>query len=210
MRHGNKGRKFPAEVLTVREVRDFFATFKEWKDHSLRDKCIFALALRAQMRAFEITALRVGDIDLDKRRITIIAGKGGKRRVAGVDAETCELLQRWMAKRPRFNIRNSSLVFLTTNGQMMQTSYLRHLAQRHAREAGIQKRVHVHAFRHTGACYLADQGVDIRAISKQLGHSSLAVTDRYLDHLSGDRSASVASEVVWEGCSAIPSKVSDG
>jgi site-specific recombinase XerD len=200
----NKGQKLPAEVLSVREVRDFFRTFNENTAMGLRNKCMFALALRAQMRCFEILSLRIGDVDLEKRRITIIAGKGGKRRVVGIDPETCTLIQGWLNWRPQFITTSTSTVFLSQNGRPLPTAYLRQLVKVHAAKAGIQKRVHVHAFRHTGACYLADQGVDIRVISKQLGHSSLAVTDRYLDHLTGDRSASVASEVHWEGCSALP------
>jgi site-specific recombinase XerD len=46
--------------------------------------------------------------------------------------------------------------------------------------AGLEKRVHPHGLRHTHAAELAREGVPINVIRDQLGHSSLAVTDRYL------------------------------
>ena len=49
---------------------------------------------------------------------------------------------------------------------------------------GISKRVHPHGLRHTGAAEMAEEGVDIRVISRQLGHKNVAITHRYIDHLA--------------------------
>jgi integrase/recombinase XerD len=49
-----------------------------------------------------------------------------------------------------------------------------------ARRAGIDHRVHPHALRHSLATALAHEGKPLPVISGQLGHSSTAVTDRYL------------------------------
>jgi integrase/recombinase XerD len=48
----------------------------------------------------------------------------------------------------------------------------------------VEKRVHPHGLRHTFADELRSAGADVVTISKLLGHSSIAVTNRYLDHLS--------------------------
>jgi site-specific recombinase XerD len=69
----------------------------------------------------------------------------------------------------------------------MQAQYVRNLLKRLADQAGIDKRVHPHGFRHTFAVELRRAGTDIASISKLLGHSSIAVTNRYLDHLTNDQ-----------------------
>ena len=46
------------------------------------------------------------------------------------------------------------------------------------------KRVYAHGLRHTQAVELRREGVDIEVISKQLGHRSIDVTARYLDHIA--------------------------
>jgi len=52
-----------------------------------------------------------------------------------------------------------------------------------AEKAGIGKRVHPHGFRHSGAVRLLRAGADVAVISKALGHSNIATTDRYINHL---------------------------
>ena len=58
------------------------------------------------------------------------------------------------------------------------------MLQRRKNKAGIEKRVHAHGFRHTLAMELiADEKVPLNALQKQLGHSSLATTSVYVNHL---------------------------
>jgi site-specific recombinase XerD len=61
---------------------------------------------------------------------------------------------------------------------------VRDLLKRLTAKAGIDKRVHPHGLRHTFADELRQSDADVVAISKLLGHSSIAVTARYLDHLT--------------------------
>jgi len=58
------------------------------------------------------------------------------------------------------------------------------LLRRLAARACITKRVHPHGLRHTFAVELEQAGTPVSVISKLLGHSSVAVTARYLDHLT--------------------------
>jgi integrase len=75
-------------------------------------------------------------------------------------------------------------VFCSQSGLALTSGYVRQLLPRLAGEAGLLKRVHAHGFRHTHAAQLREEGVDIGIISKQLGHTSIATTARYLDHIA--------------------------
>jgi len=66
----------------------------------------------------------------------------------------------------------------------MTDAYVRVMLKRLGARAGIDKRVHAHGLRHTHAAQLRAEGVDIAIISRQLGHSSIATTARYLDHIA--------------------------
>ncbi len=78
--------------------------------------------------------------------------------------------------------------------------YVRTLLGRLKDKAGIERRVHPHGLRHTFACELPTslfRGVDMVTISKLLGHSSVAVMQRYLDHLTNDQAIAKLVAVDW-------------
>ena len=56
-------------------------------------------------------------------------------------------------------------------------SYFQKLYRKVFRAAGIEESSH--AFRHTFAIELLKSGVDVRSVSKALGHSSVAITERF-------------------------------
>lgn len=61
---------------------------------------------------------------------------------------------------------------------------MRRLLPRIAARAEIHKRVHAHGLRHAHAAELVAEGVPVNVIQQQLGHASLATTDRYLRHIA--------------------------
>jgi hypothetical protein len=71
-------------------------------------------------------------------------------------------------------------LFCTLAGGPVSAVYVRNMLRRIAAKAGVDKRVHPHRLRHTHAAELVREGTPVNVIRDQLGHSSLAVTDRYL------------------------------
>ncbi len=80
----------------------------------------------------------------------------------------------------------------------MKDAYFRALFPRLAKKAGIEKRVHAHGLRHTHAFELACEGHPLHLIQAQLGHSSLATTDRYLRHLAPRQVIEVMQSRSWD------------
>ena len=60
------------------------------------------------------------------------------------------------------------------------------------REAGLDRAIHCHVFRHSFATHLVEQGVDVRFIQVLLGHQSLETTMIY-------------THVARKGVAAVPS-----
>jgi integrase len=73
--------------------------------------------------------------------------------------------------------------------------YVRTMPQRQAEKAGVDKRVHPHGLRHTFAFELDQAGTPTSVISKLLGHSSVAVTARYLDHLTNSEAVTALQSI---------------
>lgn len=175
--------KRPVEPLSPDEVRSLLRGCSPAAPTGVRNRALITAMYRGGLRVNEALALRPVDVDPVAGTLRVLHGKGDLDRVVAVDDGALAAIQRWMDKRRELGIRGGTL-FCTLAGGKVSDVYVRALVKRLARKAGIEKRVHPHGLRHTHAKELVDEGVSLPVIRDQLGHSSLAVTDRYLRHVA--------------------------
>lgn len=182
-----KGRKFPPEPLTPDEVWSLVDAC----GHGLagrRNRALIVVMWRGGLRVSEAVALMPKDVDTDRGRVAVLHGKGDKSRIVALDAGACAIVDRWRLERDALELGPRAPLFCVisqpTAGRPLATSYVRELLHKLGERAGIAKRVHPHGLRHSYASYLMDQGVPIHHIRRMLGHSSIAVTERYADHIN--------------------------
>lgn len=180
----NKGRRYPAEVLTPGEVHQLMLAPSGRAPTGIRNRALIVCLYRSGLRISEALALMPKDIDRDACSIRVLHGKGDKARTVGMDPEAFAVVERWLDVRTSRGINGHAPVFCTLKGGKLDASYVRALLPRLAKRVGIEKRVHAHGLRHTFASELREERLDIGVISKQLGHSSSATTARYLDHVN--------------------------
>ena len=190
----NAGRKFPAEPLTPDEVAALIGGCSARSRIGIRNRALLTLLYRSGLRISEALALRPSDVDLRRHTCRVLHGKGDKATVRGFHPTATDALARWIDTRKALGLRNGPL-FCTLDGAPLQAPYVRNLLGRLADKAGIDKRVHPHALRHTFADELRAAGMDVVVISKLLGHSSIAVTSRYLDHLTNHQAVTALESV---------------
>ena len=58
-------------------------------------------------------------------------------------------------------------------------------------------RVHPHGFRHAHAYELMLEGIPMPIIQQQLGHVSLATTDKYLSHIASKQVIETMGQREW-------------
>jgi site-specific recombinase XerD len=189
----------PVEILEEHEVLALVKACSGRAPTGIRNRALLVILWRAGLRISEALALRPRDLNRDRGSVQVLNGKGGKSRTVGLDPMAFGVIDRWLDARGDAVPRSAPL-FCTLQGQSMKPSYVRALLPRLAGKAGLSRRVHAHALRHTFASELAREGVPVNQIQKQLGHSSLAVTSRYLDHISpAELLDTIASRPVPEG-----------
>lgn len=183
----NAGVKLPAEPLTEAEANALIAVIPSRSMTGKRNRALVTILYRGGLRIAEALALKASDIDPDRGTVRILRGKGAKSRTIGLEPGAMATVQRWMDVRKAAGIRNGVL-FCTISGdaagQPLSRQYVSMMLKRQAAKAGINKRVHPHGLRHTLTAELVAEGQPITVIRDQLGHSSLAVTDRYLRNVA--------------------------
>lgn len=155
------------------------------------------VALKTGMRAGELAALTWADVDLVGSvihvRRTYTDGnlgipKGREQRAVDLTADLVESLGAWWGELGRPD--DDTLVFPgeTPSGYLNPQVVLRRELYPAMKAAGIprvgptgEKRT-FHSFRHTFAKVALENGRPLAWVSKHLGHSSIAITDRVYSH----------------------------
>lgn len=175
-----KLRRRVPNYLTPDECRRFLKATDEnhFFDLAFRDRAILATLLYTGIRRSELVALRLTDVDLETRTLTVRHGKGGRSRVVPLRDDLIALLRDWLELRPD---GDHDLLFTNRIGQPLGKHGLQEAFRRAVRAAAIERRgVSIHTLRHTFASTLLQNGADLVSIQTLLGHTSLDTTAVYL------------------------------
>ncbi len=196
------------DILTTDECHALLSACSSKAPTGIRNQAMIVVLWRTCLRIKEALDLLPKDVSGDSIRVH--SGKGDRARTVGLDPESSAVIERWVTKRQEMGFKASQRLFCTLKGEPIDTSYCRHLFKRLAKKAGLAKRVHPHGLRHSGAVHLLDEGHNVVVISQQLGHSNLATTNTYLNHLKpADVVAAMQSRPGWVEDQKEPDKVQE-
>jgi integrase/recombinase XerD len=169
-------RKLPV-VLSPEEVRRLIAAAG-----NLKHQTALSVAYGAGLRASEVVALKVGDIDSQRMTLRIEQGKGRKDRYAMLSPVLLERLRLWWrVARAQGSMLDGGWLFPGMDPvDPLTARQLNRAVSAAAEAAQISKRVSPHTLRHSFATHLLEQKVDIRVIQVLLGHRQLETTALYV------------------------------
>ena len=148
---------------------------------NLKHQTALSVAYGAGLRASEVVALKVGDVDSQRMTLRIEQGKGRKDRYAMLSPVLLERLRVWWkVARAQGTMLDGGWLFPGLNPiESLSTRQLNRAIHAAAEAAQIDKRVSMHTLRHSFATHLLEQKVDIRVIQVLLGHKKLETTALY-------------------------------
>jgi integrase/recombinase XerD len=144
----------------------------------IRDRAIVLVLLDTGLRAAELCALCIGDVDMKSGAVQVRHGKGDKGRTVYLGNVAREALWRYVAKRR--DARPGDPLFATTRHGSMDRNALRKLLLSAGKRAEIVEPVTPHRLRHTFAITYLRNGGDVYTLQRLLGHSSMEMVRRYL------------------------------
>ncbi len=148
---------------------------------------LWVTALNTGMRRGELAGLKWDRVSFQRQQIEVTRSasryglrdrtKGGRKRIVPMNnAVNATLWPLWQSQKSEF-------VFCEDGGSAVDANHIYrdfHIAQR---KAGFQCLIRFHDLRHTFASHFMMNGGNIYDLQKILGHSTVAMTDRYA-HLS--------------------------
>jgi len=158
------------------------ALLYEASDH-VRDYAIIMTFLQTGIRLSELVNLRVDDVDLEHRILTVRQGKGKKDRQIPLVDEAVKALRNYLRYRNTELILDDDIFFLAKNGTSLNVSSVKYLVAKYVKKAGIRKKVSVHTLRHTFGAHKADKQMGIATLQELMGHKKKETTLKYI-HLA--------------------------
>jgi len=143
-----------------------------------RDKAMFKLMLRCGLRLREVAHLHFRDLDLNRYRIFVRNGKGGKDRVVYVSRDAHEAIVNYLRVRP--SCRATKLFLVEKGpytGKPISVRGIRKRIEYYARITGLK--VSCHQLRHTMATQMLNAEATVSSIQDLLGHNAINTTERY-------------------------------
>ena len=171
----------PRSAMTVAEVEDVLAQPDLDTPDGQRDRAVLEVFYSTAIRASELAALQVFDLDVARGTLAVNAGKGGRSRVVPIAERATAWCEKWMLDgRPQLAVPpDEGRLFVNNRGGPLSAKTLTALARKHLDAAGITKPGACHLFRHTAATLMLEGGADIRFIQQLLGHAELTTTQLY-------------------------------
>ena len=140
---------------------------------ALLDLAFFHLLWQCGLRKGEVEELRLEDLDLAGRKLSVRNGKGMKDRTVFLTDATVQALSAYLAMR---GMGPTDHVFLYRN-QPLSKDLIHGRLKAAGKRAGV--RLHAHRLRHTCATQLLNAGCPVTSIQKLLGHKKLNTTMVY-------------------------------
>jgi len=162
------------EYLTAHEVDQVIAAARQMGRHSSRDTALILLMYRHGLRVAEAVSLRWDAVNLQTGLLHVHRIKNGEPSVHPLRGPELRALRQLRRDYP-----DTPYLFVSERGGPLTDRAVRHIVLRAGEIADLSFPIHPHMLRHACGFYLANKGIDTRAIQHYLGHRNIQYTVRY-------------------------------
>ncbi len=171
------GRPLP-RFLFREEMTELLSSAEGTDFPSVRDRALMEVLYSTGCRVGEVAGMTVERLDLAGGSIVVL-GKGAKERLVFLGDRARRALAAYLPYRATRFGSNSGPLFLNMRGARLSERGMELIVDKRSQKSGQRKRISPHAFRHSFATHLVENGADIRVVQELLGHASVSTTQIY-------------------------------
>ena len=176
-----KRKRVLPDTLSFEEIEQLIAQIDLSKPEGTRNKAMLETLYSCGLRVSELIQLQVSKLYLDLGFIRV-RGKGDKERLVPIGESAIRYIQLYK-QTTRLQVSpqkgKEDFLFLNKRGGPLSRVMIFYIIRDLAKQAGINKTVSPHTFRHSFATHLIEGGADLRAVQEMLGHASITTTEIY-------------------------------
>lgn len=173
------------EVLKLWEIKNIIDAIPN-TPYGSRDRLIIKILVATGARISEVISLEIKDVENQDYEFIRVLGKGSKYRLIPIYSQLEDEIKNYIENDRKILIRDKKEVSGKKRNEdeyklfpyTRRENFWKRL-KAYARNAGIEKNVYPHIFRHSVATMLLNNGADIRIVQEILGHVNISTTEIY-------------------------------
>jgi len=156
-----------------------------------RYRAMLTLCYGCGLRLSEVLAVRVADIDGERRLLRVEQGKGAKDRLVPLSPTLLEHLRAyWRLYRP------ADWLFAGRTGEPLSPTSLQKAFTQAKRQAGVTQVGGIHGLRHAYATHQLAAGLRVERLQRLMGHTNIHTTLRYVHWLPSAEEGAGALDLI--------------
>lgn len=167
------------EILTGDELEQLFAQPSCTDFKGCRDKAMVEILYATGIRASELVALDIRDVNLDMQMLYCRGPQ--KCRIIPIYPDAVTAVTEYLSRAEQeFGQRDqNSPLFVNCGGTRLTRQGFWKIIKMVAQQAGIEKCITPYTLRHSFAAHLLENGADLKSIQEMLGHADISSTQIY-------------------------------
>lgn len=153
-------------------------SYLSFVDNNILESLVLEFLYSCGLRVSELLNIKISMINIEEEKM-IITGKGDKKRMVFLNQNLIITYQEYLSSYYAKYHQNSNFLFIDCKGKRLTRQKIYYLVIKKTKSLQINKKISPHSFRHSFATSLLNNGANLYAISKLLGHSRISTTQIY-------------------------------
>ncbi len=173
-------RKIP-QFLSIEEMDLVLGAIDLSHPQGQRNRAILETLYSCGLRVSELVHLKLSNYFPDIGFVRVI-GKNDKERIVPIGSVAIKYIELYLDTIRRhitIDKQSEDILFLNRRGKLLSRVMIFNIVKQAVSDAGIQKTVSPHTFRHSFATHLVEGGADLKSVQDMLGHESITTTEIY-------------------------------
>lgn len=179
---GPKLRRNIPDILSYEEIELIISHIDLSHPQGQRNRAILETLYACGLRVTELVNLKLSNYYPDLGLVKVI-GKNDKERIIPIGDSAIKYIDIYInsVRRQMKTIHPDHVdyIFLNRRGKQLTRVMIFLMIKQSVKDAGIDKSISPHTFRHSFATHLVEGGADLKAVQDMLGHESITTTEIY-------------------------------
>lgn len=145
-----------------------------------RDRAMLELLYATGLRASELMALNVKDVNLKKNTVKCVS-RGSRTRIIPIDDKVAQVIKEYRdnARLQLTNNEKETALFVNRRGERLTRQGFWQIVQYYANKAGLDAKATPRNIRHSFAIQKLKSGADLQSVKELLGYAHVSTTKAY-------------------------------